>query len=328
MIISLFKTNQISGIVFLFLFQALLFLNAFLHPIPLIDPARETQIFETVFGPVTLLKWVQLPLAFVLIFLQALLYNYLIIQLNILGRTTYLPAFFYVVASCMLPVNIYLNSGMVAMSFSLLALFTFFRLVSPKFPLRQVFYTSFLFSLGSLFYFPLVYFLPFVWVALLTLGYMGLRQWMVSIIGFVVPYIYVFLYYFWFDGLPEFWEKDVKPFFGFPDLLAAGFTIAELALFGLLVFIMASSAYTFIRTRFTYKVIQRKIYRIFSWFFLFVFLSVAYMPFFNRHHLVLLAFPAGVFLSLYFLNLRRQWWADVITVLLFSAMVVLQFGFY
>jgi hypothetical protein len=55
---------------------------------------------------------------------------------------------------------------------------------------------------------------------------------------------------------------------------------------------------------------------------------MVYFPFFNRHHLVLLAFPAGVFLSFYFLNLRRRWWADVITLLLFSAMVVLQFEFY
>lgn len=329
MIVSLFKTNQISGIVFLFLFQALLFMNAFLHPLPPVDLSNETPLYTQLIAPVLTYKWIQLAMAFMLIFFQALLYNYLIIQLNILGKTTYLPAFFYVVVSGMLPGNLYLNSGMLAMSFALIALFIFFRVIGSKHVVRHVFYTAVVLSLGSLFYFPLIYFLVFLWFALMILGQFSMRRWLASLLGFLLPYTYVLMFYYWNNGLLLYWRQDVLSFLGLMDgSQLAGISWAEIVLYVLLAGIMISGTLKYLRTRNGYKVIQRKIYNLFGFFLFVVLVSGALLPYFNRHHIVLLAFPAGVFLSFYFLNLRRKWVADIITLLLFTSMVALQFEIY
>src|SRR5687767_13829958 len=117
MIINLFKTNQISGIVFLVIFQLLVFLNPALHAVPLRYNTEDTILYNTLFESWAHIKWLNLSLSFTLIFTQALIYNYLVIQLNLLGRTTYLPAFFYLLIACMLPGNLLFNSGIVAASF-------------------------------------------------------------------------------------------------------------------------------------------------------------------------------------------------------------------
>lgn len=328
MIINLFKTNQLSGIVFLFIFQLMLFANAVWHPMPVLPVYPETWLYQQSFGWLARFPWVNIPLSFVLIFAQALLYNYFIIQLNILGRTTYLPALFYVLACCMVPGNIYLHPGHVGLIVSLPGLILFFQAVNGKYPLRQAFNAALLFSFGSLFYPPLAGFLVFIWVGLATMDRLTFRSWLVSIIGFLVPYTYLFALLFWNDGVEAYVLRYLLPFAGLPDLLHTPFAVAELALYALLVFIMASSVWKFLNTRFSYKVVQRKIYRVFAWFFATIIATAAYLPFFSRHHLVLMALPGGVFLSFYFLHLRRQWWADVITLLLFATIFFFQFGYY
>jgi hypothetical protein len=327
MIINLFKTNQISGIVFLVILLILIFLNPAFHPVPLRYNTEDTILYNALFESWAHIKWLNLSLSFSLIFTQAMIYNYLVIQLNLLGRTTYLPAFFYLLTACMLPGNLLFNSGIVAASFIVPALYLLMTAPGGKHPLRTVFNISILFALGSLFYLQALFYFPFVIIAMGMFGMLNVRSAMVSFIGFMIPYMYVLSYYFWIDDLGGYWNRQYAKLVHFIPM-SFPFHWAELVLYGLMILILVLSLFKFITTRFTMKVIQRKIYNVFTLFFLISFIIPLFFKETHKQQVVLLAVPMGVYLSFYFLTLKRQWIADIFTLLLFVTIAVLQIEFY
>jgi hypothetical protein len=327
MIINLFKTNQISGIIFLVIFQLLVFLNPALHSVPLRYNTEDTILYNALFESWAHIKWLNLTLSFALIFTQALIYNYLVIQLNLLGRTTYLPAFFYLLIACMLPGNLLFNSGIVAASFIVPAVYILMTAPADKRPLRTVFNVSILFSIGSLFYLQALFYFPFVLIAMAMLGLLTFRSSLVALIGFLVPYLYTVTYYFWIDDLAGYWERQYAKLVHFIPV-SFPFHWAELVLYGLVIVILGLSLFKYITTRFTLKVIQRKIYNVFTLFFVITILIPFFFKETHKQQVVLLAIPMGVYLSFYFLTLKRQWIADLFSFLLFITIAVLQIEFY
>jgi hypothetical protein len=327
MIINLFKTNQITGIVFLIIFQLLVFLNPALHQAPLRYNTEDTILYNALFESWAHYKWLNLGLSFALMFAQALIYNYLVIQLNLLGRTTYLPAFFYLLISCMLPGNLLFNSGIVAASFIVPAVYILMTAPADKRPLRTVFNVSILFSIGSLFYLQAMFYFSFVLIAMGMLGMLSFRSAVVSLIGFIVPYVYVLTYYFWTDDLVGYWQKQYVTLVHFIPL-SFPFHWAELVLYLLVVVILGLSLFKYITNRFTLKVIQRKIYNVFTLFFIISFAIPLFFKETHKQQVALLAIPIGVYLSYYFLNLKKQWVADVFALLLFITIAILQIEFY
>jgi hypothetical protein len=327
MIINLFKTNQISGIIFLIIFQVLVFLNPAFNALPLRYNTEDTILYNTLFESWAHIKWLNLSLSFALIFGQALVYNYLVIQLNLLGRTTYLPAFFYLLISCMLPGNLLFNSGIVAASFIVPAVYILMTAPADKRPLRTVFNISILFSLGSLFYLQALFYFPFVLIAVGMLGLLSFRSALVALIGFLVPYIYMLTYYFWIGDLHGYWDRQFATLVHFiPGSFP--FHWAELILYALVVVILGLSLFKYITTRFTLKVIQRKIYNVFTLFFLISLFVPLFFKEVHKQQVVFMAIPMGVYLSFYFLNLKKQWIADVFALLLFITIAILQIEFY
>ncbi len=327
MIINLFKTNQISGIVFLLIFQVLVFLNPAMHAVPLSYNTEDTILYNSLFESWAHIKWLNLSLSFALIFTQAMIYNYLVIQLNLLGKTTYLPAFFYLLIACMLPGNLLFNSGIVAASFIVPAVYILMTAPADKRPLRTVFNISILFSLGSLFYLQALFYFPFVLIAIGMLGLLTFRSALASLIGYLIPYIYVLSYYFWFDRLPDYWENQfVKLVHLIPQSFP--FHLSELFLYGIIIILLGLSLFRYITTRFTLKVMQRKIYNVFTLFFVISCIVPLFFKEMHKQQVVLLAIPMGVYLSFYFLTLKKQWIADIFTLLLFITIAVLQIQFY
>lgn len=327
MIIRLFKTNQYSGIVFLICFQIIVFVNAILHAVPNKYATEDTVLYNLWFESWSHLKWLNLLLSAILIFSQALIYNYLIVQLNLLGKTTYLPAFFYVLICCMLPNNLLFNSGILSTSFIVPAIYLLLTSIDDKNPLKTVFNTSLLFSIGSLFYLHALFYLPFVLISLTILGLLNFRSLVVVIIGFLIPYVYIFTYYFVIDRLDYYIQHQFIELISFlPQKISLH--NSEIGIYILLFIILMISLFKFIKNRFTMKVLHRKIYYVFTWFFVFTIIIPLFFSELHKQQFFILAIPMGVFLSYYFLEVRRQWIADTAIVLFFIAIAVLQFEFY
>ena len=68
-------------------------------------------------------------------------------------------------------------------------------------PYRQVFTAAFSLSMASLFYLPLVYMILLLWFSLISYRISSWREYAITLIGFILPWIYYVSLLFWNDNV-------------------------------------------------------------------------------------------------------------------------------
>lgn len=327
MIVRLFKTNQATGLIFLLLFQALIYLNAFTHSQPTVETVDLPGLYQ-----IFIASWMNKPFitvigSFLLITLQALLFNYFIVRTGILGKPTYMPAFVFVVICSLLPENLYMNPATLANFFVLFGLISAWEMARKPVSVPPVFTGAFLLSVGSLFYPPLLFLLIWFLIALGILTNATIKEVAVLLIGFFIPYLCAFTAYFWLSTPQDFLSTFFIEPFGLPDYRLK-FRITEYALYAVIVLTMGISFSHYLLTTHFYKVVQKRMFQVLGYILLTVILAGAFYNMFQKYHLILLSFPMAVFLSFYFLQLKKSWIADLIIITIFTLVIILQFDYF
>lgn len=327
MIVRLFKTNQVTGLFFLLLFQVLIYLNAFMHPQVTSAPIDLPVVYQIFVSPWINFPFVSVIFSFVFITSQALLFNFFMVQTGMLGKPTYMPAFFYVLICSLLPENLYTNPATIANTFVLFGLMCAWEIARKQASVPAIFTGAFLLSIGSLIYPPVLLLLIWFLAALFVLSNAGVKEVSVLLIGFCIPYLYSFTAYFWISS-PEAFVTDffVIPI-GLPDYRLQ-FRITEYILYAVIVLTMGFSFSHYIMTTHFYKVVQKRMFQVCGYLLLAVLVSGAFYNLFQKHHLVLLGFPMAIFLSFYFLQLKKSWISDLIIITVFTLVIILQFDYY
>ncbi len=327
MIVRLFKTNQVKGLIFLLLFQVLIYLNAFIHPQIPSATVGLPFVYQLFVSPWINFPFVSVIFSFVLITFQALLFNFFIIQTGMLGKPTYLPAFFYVLICSLLPESLYTNPASIANTFVLFGLMCAWEIARKPASVPAIFTGAFLLSIGSLIYPPVLLLLLWFLIGLFMLSNAGVKEVLVLLIGFSIPYIYTFTAYFCLSS-PDAFVADffIVPI-GLPDYRIQ-FRITEYIIYTVIVLTMGISFSHYIMTTHFYKVVQKRMFQVFGYLLLAVLVSGAFYNLFQKHHLVLLGFPMAIFLSFYFLQVKKSWIADLIIITVFTLMIMLQFDYY
>ncbi|MDQ3047623.1 MAG: DUF6427 family protein [Bacteroidota bacterium] len=179
----------------------------------------------------------------------------------------------------------------------------------------QSFDAGFLFSIASLFYFPYFVFFPLLGVALIILRPFNWREWLISFIGVLVPYIFVGTVYFLTDKLDYLLHDKmlfdfikVRPVSEIPDsfyfMICIGWLIVLLSFLSLFKGLNSGPQKA------------KKGIILLIWFFLFSALSVLLAPQISTVYFSAMAIPASVFCANYFLNLKRVILGELLFILL------------
>ena len=194
--------------------------------------------------------------------------GFYLIRLNnkylFLSERTLLPAFIFVlIASSISPLQ-RLHPALVAMLFLLPAIDRLLASYKNERLSYSFFEASFLIGTGSLVYFNLIFFAVIVWVALLILRPVIWREWVFSILGVVIPWIFFLatLYFIHDSFLPglellgtQFTAGNVFNFMHLPEYI----------FFGYLFFLILIASSKVSRSMYTMKVLSRKIFMLFFW---------------------------------------------------------------
>ena len=76
-------------------------------------------------------------------------------------------------------------------------------------PVSVVFNSSFFLGIASLFFSPLIFLIIIIWIALIMNMHTDIRNFIISIIGLLLPYLFVFTWFFWNDTLIENWNQII-----------------------------------------------------------------------------------------------------------------------
>ncbi|MCP4521454.1 MAG: hypothetical protein GY827_07150 [Cytophagales bacterium] len=146
-------------------------------------------------------------LAFGLMYLQCVLFNYIVNRAMAFSEKTYLPAIIYGIASSFFIDCFTLNPVLLAITFLLLALGEMFFIIKSGRSNENVFYMGFYLGLTVLFYPPSFLFVIVFLLSSLLYTNVYVKGYLVFAFGLFFPLLLFTTYYYWVGGLNEFFTS-------------------------------------------------------------------------------------------------------------------------
>ncbi|WP_027001729.1 hypothetical protein [Hugenholtzia roseola] len=152
-----------------------------------------------------------------LLFYQAAHFNLFLIQKDFFQERTYLPAFFYALLGSLYLDELTLTPPLMAMFFLLLVLSRVFLLADNSSDVA-LFKIGFYIGIATLFYLPSLFYLAWLMVGLSVFRTTTLRQYLLSLIGFLLPLLAILTYFYFTDRFFIFFQQTLflhlkfKPF--------------------------------------------------------------------------------------------------------------------
>ncbi len=325
MLIQIFRKSYLLQYFFLLLLGILLWLGAFIKPIsfePNINEFLSPGYFWTIslIGNSDLLANI---IAFIIIITSALLFNYTLAKNDLVPRNTLIPSMVYLVLMSHSPNLLYFHPVLVSGLLVLIVLYYIFQVYTEEEAFPQIFNAGFMLGIASLFYFPSLYFILFIWITFILYRLFKWREWFITFLGFITPYILLFTYYFWFDKLNE-------------ALLAYSDYFTHLAIFDfnfdypvinyititLIIFLILWSLFL-LSTEIQEKIISiRKRYWTVFWLFAIASITYAFSQSFYKTHQIFILIPASIFISYAFSYITKLFWIEIIFGLMTLLIIV------
>ncbi len=324
MLVRFFRSHQPVLLIIIPVLTALLWLPAFLHPRPLLVD-HPMPLFELLTKPLRSQPFLAVLVAFLLLLFQAFLFNFILEKFEFSGKPTYMPALLYIVFTSFSPALLQLHPGLIANIFVLLALHCILGTYRKPNVLATCFEAGFFIATASLFYFPAVVCILFIFIAISVLRTFSGREWVIAFLGFLLPYLYVFCYYFMVNGISYLWADRMAFAFMNRDLKITeeiGQPYFELFLFVLIAAVMSFGRGTDLSSR---SVQYRSNVAVMRWLLVISLLTLLLAPGLNYSYFFISLIPLVVVVGSYFLWARLVWLAEVI---LWSLVVLIFFNHY
>ena len=318
MLIAFFRSSFIIQYIALLLIAAALWIGAFMHPVPIpVFPGFENPVYGLAYGWLSRIDWIIIPLAFVILLVEAFILNTVLIYHDIVPKNSLLPSVVYITLMSSNPIILNIYPALLAIMIFIFFLNIIFPMYEQEDNLIPVLSASLLLSIGSLVYYPLVLLFPLLWMCFIIYRILKWREWVVSIIGIILPYIYLIVYYFWTDRLPEIFNSYLaffESFFRF-SLVKDWW---EWIIWGMIIVLLVLPAAGRVMSSInSHNINLRKKISVISW--LTIFSAITILPGgdFRFHTIFLLA--VSIFISHYFAMTRKSAWNEIV----FLTLVVL-----
>lgn len=320
--LSIFKTNQLLFSAFLIPYIILLRVSVFFVPhtwTPSAEGFFSSGMYEWIGSTGTLADWI----AMFFVFIQAVMINQMVMQHRLDREINLFPGLFYVLIASSIPDFLHLSPLLMGNTFFIIAIAQLLGTYKKNTIADNIFNVGFWLAIASLFYFSFIIFLLLGFIGILILRSVKIKEWLMIILGFLVPYVLVMVYCFWCDQLAVFQHTQFAQSIGFLDfnLQYDWIFYTEIVFFVLLSTIVILSLGGYMMKQNIQ--VQKKISVIY-WAILLSPLTLLLQADIQIQHLLLLSVPLGIFISLNFTKIRGQW-SETLHLLLLMAVLVWQF---
>jgi len=322
MLIKTFRESYPVQYLLLIMIALAIWAGAFIHPQMdmeeinrLLTPGNEALQFLT-FG----IPWIGVLVAFAIVFISALLLNYILIKNSLTDKNSLVPALVLIVFYGHSISYLALNPVIVAGFFMILALNNILSVYTEEQSYEMVFNAGFFISLASFFYFPAIYLLVFVWFSFIIFSLYQWREWVISVIGLITPYLFLWVWFFWNDELDVAmlsYQSFFSQFSGFKYTFPEGFL--NVVILFLIVLLLLWALFNVLVRLDEKPITIRKRYWAVFWMFIITFVNLFIAGDFFDSTIFLLMIPSAIFMSGAIGEINRKWVIEV----LFGLLVVL-----
>ncbi len=294
----------------------------FILPKPeIINTENAFPLFLYVFQIVRQSRVALIVISLLFVVLQAFFLTNVINKQGVLRETSHLPALLYVVLMSCFPEQLSFNPLLFANFFIIVFLNSIFNFYRSDTAVFEVFNAGVFIGLASLFYWPCLFLFPLTMASLFVLRPFNMREWAVSFLGVLLPFVFFGAVLFWLDMLSVNSIKSIlEPLYRVQ--FSTSYNGTYIILTAILAIILIASLWRFSRDLNNFaKLRARKFLAIIVWFFLFAALSYLVASKNSMIGLSFLAIPLSVIISNYFLSLKNQLLAELVFLLLLAAVI-------
>lgn len=325
------KSNRPGNILLIIFFGLLGWMGRFIAPEAVTVPTQgkllSTPVWRMMEAWFMSYNWIAVVMPFVFLLIAA----FLLVRINrkyiLLNERTYLPALFLVLLSGgwisqQGPHPVWIITLLV-----FLLIDTLFQLYRSNYALNKLYMAGFYIALGSIFYVPFVFYIFLVYVALVLLRPFIGREWLVPILGFATPYLFLLTYYF---GFTEKWEhvitvilNNLDYYFQWPHLSAV--MQIYIVLVALLIIIASAVLVRNLRIK---KVRTRKYFELLLWIFIISVALFLFLPNVGAEIMLVASLPTTYVFTEYMYHSRKNWPGTIFFYLLLAGVLFVQIETY
>ncbi len=322
MILSIFKKSRPASFLLVPVTALIFFILGWMGDsgLVIINPMPFYNLFLWMVSPLPI--WSLGVIALLMVLLQVFHFNKLIEKHEILYKNSYLPGWFYLIFSILIPSFVSFHPILFANTISLFALDKIFRIYKNPNPQALIFDAGLLFSLASLFYLPSVLFFVFLAASLLVIKTFNLREWIIGFAGLLIPYLLILVWYFFTGTMDEFISKltyrPLTNLWNTEGLLLEGYRATIIVV--VILFLLALWK---LRANYFKNVIRiRRYQQVMLMYLLIGFCTMAISPSEDPYRFAILVPPVALLIAYYFLAIRKEWLTEVLFGLLFIVLLV------
>jgi len=311
MLIAYFKNKLILQYIMLFLIGAGLWMHSLLQPVPMPEADNFSPVYDWIYFLLEGFPVLQVLLAGIFVFIQAVWLNEIFINNNLIQRNVLLPGLMFVVLMSSAPAINILHPVLIANFIIIAVINLMLAIYKTKEPYLQVLQSAIMISIASWIYFPFITFILFIWLLFFVYQIYTWREWLISVLGFMLPYLYLAVYYFLTDNFIPVFNTIYLRLAELPrlNIPASEYAIIVWLFISTLVVL---SIFRLLPGLFEGRLEVRKKSRALLAFFIVSAGSAIYSGDLLPYHLTLLAIPLSAFFTNYFLTLRKTIYIELL----------------
>jgi len=260
-------------------------------------------------------------LAGLLILFQAFYFNYILNKNEIIPKKSWIFSIFYVILMSLLPQFLVFHPMMIGITLIVSVIDKIFSLYKNNNSLALDFDIGLIISLAALFYFPLILFYVLYMIALVILKPFSIRDWIVGLMGLVLPFFLMFTYYFLTDQFQNltgaFYTENINNQINFWRLVPKGFGIT----IGYVAFLMVISLFHLAGIIGKNVIRIRNLQQVMLIFIIIGGIILLLTRDIYLFRFTVLCIPFAFLLTIYFATVKKVWYAEVLFWLLVSNLI-------
>jgi hypothetical protein len=230
-VIGIFRQKNQGNAVILIIYGMLLKFGMFLHPSgPIRHPGHDHYLYTWLLDyldPLKLPAIIYTIISFILLYLQATLFNRICNELKMLPKPNFLPAMSYLLLTSLFPEWNYFSAPLIINLFLIWIFYKMTNLYNTPKPVASIFNIGMILGVVTLLYQPAIVFVLLLLLALFIMRPFRIREWLIGLMGISAPYYFLLLVLYFQN---EWHWREILPKISFrmpamPSSLAVTFSI-------------------------------------------------------------------------------------------------------
>lgn len=327
MILRLFKSSgPLSYLLFLIL-GVLFWINSLISPLPydFFDGENNSILYYPIFEITAKFPFIQVLLSLIIVLFLAFLVQQINSRYALIKARTKLPIAIYIIIIGGFTSMHTLHPVYFGAIFLLFGINSLFSIFNNSHPQTDIFNAGLFIAIGTFFYFDLIVVLPAFLIAISILRReRKWREFLILIIGFVIPTFFALGYAFLTDQLNEVFLTFHKNIFTSVNHFKTNYPLQ--GFLALLVLLTIIGSIKIMQQYDSLKVSTRKYYLVLFVIFIFSMISFVFIPATSQEMLVIAVLPVTLLISNLFVSIESGFWRELLFTLLLGTAIFMQFA--